>query len=146
MPLLYWKDEYAVHGERLDDRNKRLFFILNSVYDNVISSWNLNYTLPLIDELLAYSVNYFSSEEQFMRVNVVTDLDDKIESTTVFIQAIEALKTDYINKDLKAARDRIIFLIEWFLHHILKVATDIPCDTTGAKTQRGTGTPYRVAP
>ena len=121
MPLLYWKDEYSVNGERLDDRNKRLFFILNSVYDNVISSWNLKYTLPLIDELLVYSKNYFSAEEQHMRVNRMTDLDDQIAKHTVFIHTIETLKANYINKDLKVAKVQITFLIEWFLHQVLKV-------------------------
>jgi len=120
MPLRYWKHEYSTDDKELDNSRKKLFYLLNSVYDNVISSWELKATLPLIDQLFANTEVHFSSEEQYMREHGIADIDDQISKHKVFSDTIATLKINYMNNELNVAKLQIIFLIEWFVLHVLK--------------------------
>ena len=59
MSLFSWKPEYSVHEAILDDHHKQLFKILNSVYENVMNSPELDKVIPKIDALLKYTTCIF---------------------------------------------------------------------------------------
>ena len=65
--LFSWKPEYSINVEDLDNHHQKLFNILNTVYNNVMNSSELDCVYPLIDELSECTTNHFTSEEQHMR-------------------------------------------------------------------------------
>jgi len=120
MPLLNWKPEYTVNDAVLDYHHQKLFDLLNSVYDNVMNSLEVDYVLPVIDELLKYTRLHFSAEEQYMREKSIQDIDAHISKHRGFTYTIEKMKTHYHGNKLEVAQELIIVLGEWLLHHVIK--------------------------
>ncbi|HXE95985.1 MAG TPA: hemerythrin family protein [Dongiaceae bacterium] len=120
MSLFSWKPEYSVHDASLDSHHQKLFAILNSVYENVMNSCELDCILPMIDELSAYTKYHFTAEEQYMREKGIPGIDVHMEEHREFTHKIETLRTSYHNNDLEVSRDLIIVLGEWLLKHVIK--------------------------
>lgn len=120
MPLLRWNPGYTVNDEELDSHHQRLFYLLNTAYENVMNSPELDCVHPIIDELSEYTRYHFSTEEQHMRDKGFYDLDDHIGKHREFAHSIEELRMRYHDNDLEVARELIIVLGEWLLGHVLK--------------------------
>ncbi len=120
MPLFSWKPEYSVHEAVLDCHHKHLFSVLNSVYENVMSSPDLDCLLPKIDQLSTYTKAHFVAEEKYMREKGFSGLDDHIEKHREFARTIESLRARYHNNDLEVAKELIVVLGEWLLQHVIK--------------------------
>jgi hemerythrin-like metal-binding protein len=120
MSLFTWKPEYSVHEARLDSDHQKLFRILNSVYENIMNSSEVDCILPKINELSEYTLYHFSSEEQYMKERGIPDIDNHIAKHREFTNKIEKLRKDYHNNDLETSKDLIIVLGEWLLQHVLK--------------------------
>jgi hemerythrin len=120
MPLLSWKPEYSVHEAVLDNHHKRLFDLLNTVYENVMNSLEVNCVLPVIDELSEYTDSHFSAEERFMREKEFVAIDAHIAKHREFKHTIETMKAHYHGNNLEVTQELIIVLGEWLLNHVLK--------------------------
>jgi hemerythrin-like metal-binding protein len=120
MPLLIWKPEYSVNEVVLDNHHKKLFDLLNSVYENVINSLEVEYVLPVIDELMKYTRLHFFVEEQYMREKKFHDIDAHILKHRGFTHTIEKMKTHYHGNKLEVAQELIIVLGDWLLNHVIK--------------------------
>ncbi len=120
MSLFVWKPEYSVNEAELDNHHQQLFTVLNSVYENVMNSPELDSVLPKIDQLSEYTKCHFSTEEQYMRDTMYPGISEHMEKHTEFTNSIEALRRSYHNNDLEISKDLIIMLGEWLLRHVLK--------------------------
>lgn len=120
MALFSWKSEYSVNDATLDSHHQQLFTLLNSIYENVMSSQQLDCVLPKFEELSEYTIHHFKEEEQYMREISFPDIDDHIAMHREFTKTICELRESYHNNDLEVARELIVVLGEWLLHHVLK--------------------------
>jgi hemerythrin len=120
MPLLSWDPGYSVKEEVLDNHHQELFDLLNTVYENVMNSLEVECVLPIIDKLSEYTGYHFSAEEQYMREKKFHGIDEHIAKHKEFTQTVETLKTRYHDNDLDVTRELIIVLGEWLLHHVLR--------------------------
>jgi hemerythrin-like metal-binding protein len=120
MSLFTWKPEYSVNDQELDKHHQQLFAVLNSVYENVMNSPELDSVLPKIDQLHEYTNIHFLTEEQYMKDNGFPDIDAHIEKHREFATTIDALRTGYHNNDLEVAKDLLVVLGEWLLQHVIK--------------------------
>jgi hemerythrin len=120
MSLFSWKPEYSVNEAILDRHHQQLFAVLNSVYENVMNSPELDCVVPKIDELSNYTKYHFSTEEQYMKDRGLPEIDDHIAMHREFTHAIDTLRASYHNNDLEIAKDLIVMLGEWLLQHVLK--------------------------
>lgn len=120
MSLFSWKPEYSVNDQELDTHHQQLFAVLNSVYENVMNSPELDSVLPKIDQLYEYTNFHFLTEEQHMRDNGFPDIDDHIAKHREFAHTIEKLRTGYHNNDLEVAKELLVVLGEWLLQHVIK--------------------------
>lgn len=119
MPLLRWLPEYSVNEAGLDNDHKKLFDILNTVYENVMNSLDVDCVLPLIEELSEYTKYHLSAEEQHMKEMGFQGIDAHIAEHREFTHKIEALRTRFHGNNLEVARELIILLGEWLLRHVL---------------------------
>jgi hemerythrin len=120
MSLFSWKPEYSVNYELLDKHHQHLFAILNSVYENVMNSPELDCVLPKINELSEYTKYHFLTEEQYMREKGFSGLDDHIAKHREFTNNIETLRMKFHHNDLEVAKNLIVLLGEWLLQHVLR--------------------------
>lgn len=120
MSLFSWKPDYSVHDATLDSHHQKLFTILNTVYEQVMNSPELDSILPMINELSEYTDYHFSAEEQYLKTLQFTGLDEHIAKHREFSRTIDALRNEYHNNDLEVSRELIIVLGEWLLRHVLR--------------------------
>lgn len=120
MSLFTWKPEYSVNEATLDSHHQKLFHILNSVYENVMNSKEVDSILPKLAELSAFTKYHFSIEEQHMRKIGFAGIDGHIAEHREFTHEIETLQSSYHDNDLEVTRELLIVLGEWLLRHVLK--------------------------
>lgn len=120
MSLFIWKPEYSVNDKTLDGHHQQLCNIVNSVYENVMSSQELDSVLTKVDELSEYTNIHFKEEERHMREMNFSGIDDHISKHKEFSHTLTTLQENYHNNDLEVARDLIIVLGNWLLNHVLK--------------------------
>lgn len=120
MPLLNWNPGFSVNDVDLDSHHQQLFRLLNSTYENVMNSLEVNNVLPMIEELSEYTRYHFTVEEQHMRENGYQGIDEHIAKHREFTHSIEKLRSHYHDNDLEVASELIIVLGEWLLGHVLK--------------------------
>jgi hemerythrin-like metal-binding protein len=118
-PLLSWKTEYSVNKAELDSHHIKLFEILNTAYENVMNSLEVDCVLPIIDELSQHTSYHFSEEEQHMREKGFHEIDAHIAKHREFTNTIETLKSNYHGNNLEVAKELIILLGNWLLSHVL---------------------------
>jgi hemerythrin len=119
MPLIQWKENFSVHFEKLDEHHKRFVGIINRLYDSVMTAETLDAVPPIIDELIQYSSYHFSAEEQFMRDTAYQGLDEHMAKHRMYLDKISELQRVKLDDQRELARELIIFLGDWLLHHIL---------------------------
>lgn len=120
MSLFTWKPEYSVNEAVLDGHHRQLFTVLNSVYENVMNSTELDSVIPKIEELTEYTTHHFSTEEAYMKEQGFPEITAHIAKHREFSHTIEALRARYHDNDLDVAKDLIIVLGEWLLQHVIK--------------------------
>jgi hemerythrin-like metal-binding protein len=120
MSLFEWKNEYSVNSAELDSHHQLLFQILNSVYENIMNSTEVDSVLPKLDELLAYTSYHFCTEEQYMMAKNFQEIHEHIALHREFTETITNLRTQYNDNDLEVTKELIIVLGEWLLRHVLK--------------------------
>jgi hemerythrin-like metal-binding protein len=119
MPLLKWKPEYSVSEPELDSHHIMLFGILNTVYENVMNSLEIENVIPAIDRLSEYAKYHLVAEAQHMKEMGYLDIDAHIEEHRQFMHKLELLKNNYHGNNLEVTQELIILLGEWLLHHVL---------------------------
>jgi len=119
MPLLKWKPEYTVNESKLDCHHIKLFEILNAAYEDVMNSSEEQSVGTIVSELADYLAYHFAAEEQYMKDNGYEQIDAHIAEHRAFADRIETLKVNHHDNNLEAAKELIIILGNWVLHHIL---------------------------
>lgn len=66
MAVFAWSDEYGVNVFAMDKHHKKLFSIINELYDLMATSAGDDKIIKIINELLEYTQYHFSEEEQMM--------------------------------------------------------------------------------
>ncbi len=120
MPLFVWKKDYSVGVELLDEHHKNLFRIFNSLYENTMHSKEVEYVLPIIDELQEYTEYHFYAEEKHMREQEFSGIAEHILKHRDFIGRLKSLYSQYRHDDLEVTIELIVVLGNWLLHHVLE--------------------------
>jgi hemerythrin-like metal-binding protein len=119
MELFKWHNTYSVNNEDLDTHHKRLFNILNKLYENCISTDIPNSLDPIVDELVSYSIYHISVEEKHMRDIGYKEIDKQISEHRSFIQRTLRLQQVVDKNDLELTKELIVFLGNWILKHVI---------------------------
>jgi hemerythrin-like metal-binding protein len=82
---------------------------------------DLTYKLdPIVEELVSYSNDHFSAEEQHMRDIGYKDIDKQISEHRSFTQRALQLKRVADKNDLELTKELIVFLGSWILKHVME--------------------------
>jgi hemerythrin-like metal-binding protein len=119
MPLLKWVQEYSVNESELDSHHQKMFDILNRAYENVMNSLEVDYALPIIEELSTLTKYHIAAEELYMRERCCQEMATHVATHREFINNIETLRTNYNGNNLEATKQLIVMLGNWLLHHVI---------------------------
>lgn len=66
MALLEWKDEFSVAVQSIDNQHKKLFAMINDLYDAMRTGKGSQVAPNILVKLVAYAREHFAAEEKLM--------------------------------------------------------------------------------
>lgn len=119
MAVVEWNDKYSVNVEEIDNQHKKLFDILNRLYDSVSTGDSRPELQPILDDLLDYADVHFKTEEKYFdKFNYSESLSHKVEHQE-FVEMVLKFKESFLMHALRFNHPIKTFLLDWLLNHIM---------------------------
>jgi hemerythrin-like metal-binding protein len=119
-----WKQCYSVGLTEFDEHHRKLFELLDKVYDASLLSKQKAVFSEAVSKLAEYTCYHFTAEEQLMEEFCYPGLAVQREEHALFTRNIaELYKIQAFNRD-ECTIDLVEltqFLMNWLTHHILEV-------------------------
>jgi len=119
MPLFAWKDNYLVGVEEIDRHHKKLFEIVNFLYEGCLVPGGTVNVAGKIDELVAYAEYHFAAEEELMRKIGYEGKEEHFRLHRKFISKMQKLQRFSCKSEEELTKELIVFLGRWLLHHVM---------------------------
>lgn len=120
MALMTWSDDFSVHIAHLDAHHRRLFDLVNSLYDAMKQKKAKDILGNVFSELINYTVYHFKAEEElFQKYEYPEYQQHKKEHEDLTKQVLE-LKDKFDKDPLKIVLtiETMEFLKNWLKNHI----------------------------
>lgn len=135
--FIVWSDEYSLGSPTLDQQHKRLFELINSLYEAMQRGVEQNQLKDLLQMLEQYAQHHFDEEEQAMAEVKYPDIVEQRKAHRYFGRRIMEFKHQMQREDL-FPRDILVFMKDWLVAHILnmdqKITPFIAAATEAEKT------------
>ncbi|MHC1761612.1 MAG: bacteriohemerythrin [Negativicutes bacterium] len=121
--MYQWKDEYVLGIDEIDVQHRRLIEIANEVNTVLNDQWRLdkyNQILKVLDELKAYTVYHFQSEEAYMvRIGYKKRFSHAMQHKA-FVEKLKAVDLSEVDEaQEKYLRELLSFITDWVVNHIM---------------------------
>lgn len=114
-----WKSTYELGFTLIDEQHKKLFAIMNNLYEARHNSTSNLIVASSINELINYTLYHFTSEEQlFAQYNYPYSEAHIIEHND-FIMKVNQLKNNEDLGDILLSLKTLDYLKDWTITHIL---------------------------
>ena len=118
MAIIKWTDELSVHIHEIDDQHKKLIDLINKLHEAMLQKQGKQVTSQIIDELAAYTVYHFQTEETYMqKFKYPAFLKHKKEHEG-FVTSVENFQKDFEAGKLGLSLEIMTFLKDWVTKHI----------------------------
>jgi len=118
MPFINWQDIYSVHDPEMDKQHKKFVDLLESLYDAMKRGGGKDQIVKTINELIAYTVYHFDSEEKLMRDIGFEGFESNKAIHEDLKKQIIDIQTRINNNEAISAEQVLSFLRNWLLNHI----------------------------
>jgi len=118
MPLFTWSDKYSIGNFEIDNQHKKLFDILNRLFDICVGTNEVDTVEAVMEDLGAYADYHFKFEEQHMRDVGYKDLDKHIVEHNFFTKEIMFAKRRQMHNKSEPDNKLIEFLSNWLIQHV----------------------------
>lgn len=121
MAFFIWKDEYSVKVNQLDDQHKRLFTMLDEVYDKMMEFKGGETVASVLSGIVNYTMTHLADEERLMQSYGYPEYA----SHKLAHDNLKARVQEYLDKEARGERvdliDVALFLKNWLFSHIAEV-------------------------
>lgn len=123
-------DEFRTQIPLVDKEHETLFKLVRQTYDLVHDEFcvdKFDNIVAILEELRNYTIKHFADEERYMKSINYDGLAEQVAAHTAFVEQLNNLDLDEIDRDQEGALDDLIkFLLNWLVQHILKVDKKMP--------------------
>jgi hemerythrin len=119
--LIPWTDAYSVKVGIIDSQHKTLVNLINDLHQAMMKRAGKEQMGKVIGELLKYTKNHFTAEENLLRSRAYPELKIQEAEHASFVQAITDFQKKFQNNELGLTLQMMDFLKDWLSHHILVV-------------------------
>jgi len=118
MALVKWDPSYSVKVNRLDEDHKKLFAMINTLHEAMLTGHGNEKVKETVKQLVDYTKFHFAAEEAFFEKTKYPGLPAHRAEHQAFVKRVEQFQ-----KDLAAGKGGQsisvgIFLNEWLTNHI----------------------------
>ncbi len=118
--LIGWSDTYKIGIRSIDDQHRKLFDLINKLYQTYGQSKSRSELKKVIVELVDYTVYHFGFEEDIFKKINYPSTTKHIEQHKKFVQKVQDFKSKFDEGDVSVALDIVHFLQDWLVSHIMK--------------------------
>ena len=120
MPLFTWSDKYSIGNFEIDNQHKKLFDILNRLFDICVGKNEVDTVEAVMEDLVSYTDYHFRFEEQYMRDVEYNDIERHMSLHKYFSARLLDIKEREKNDNNDLCRELIYFLGNWLKHHVVE--------------------------
>ncbi len=118
MALFTWTDDFSVEVEAMDNQHKKLFNLINELYDALNDGKGTDIMNKVVKELVDYTKVHFKEEEEILEKINYGELGKQKEMHKVFIDKLNDLKGKVLTGNITAPMQTMSFLKDWLAKHI----------------------------
>ncbi len=118
MAFLKWSDVLSVHVTEIDEQHQKLIQLINTLHDAMLEKKGKDVLANILDELAAYTVYHFSTEEKYMQQCNFPGLVNHKKEHDTFVGKVDSFIKDYQANRLGITIELMTFLKEWVSNHI----------------------------
>lgn len=126
--MFLWNENYVTGFHIIDEQHENIFSITKRVSD---MANNLNATLSdvlsdVFEEMIAYTIYHFATEEEFWEKNHPEMLDGQRTDHQWFIDEVNAFELSKMETEKEGfVNDMLIKLTYWITNHVIQEIEDI---------------------
>lgn len=114
-----WREEYSVGLVRFDDEHKVMIGMISTLHESMRTGQAVVQILPIIDGLIAYTLNHFAHEEQaFLQTGYPSAVVHRLQHEKLKAQVMEFRARASFESSSALALDLAQFLHDWLIVHI----------------------------
>ncbi|OHB77937.1 MAG: hypothetical protein A2Z25_12100 [Planctomycetes bacterium RBG_16_55_9] len=147
MEVIEWNESYSVGVEELDEQHKRLFKMINTLFEAPATGMGPQSLSYLLADMREYASVHFSTEERYMSECAYPDTANHIRAHQYYRNQVNALCARNVTDKSQLPADMLRFLYEWLAEHILscdkRYAPFLARDRSTGQLSGSTSTPLR---
>lgn len=119
--LFVWNDEYSVGIPEIDEQHRRLFDLINRLYDETMQGRSDEVLGTTLKELVDYTQTHFGFEEKLMQAAAYPAFREHQQEHIRLVKEVSDFiaKTPHKSRNV-IANELITFLFDWLTGHILE--------------------------
>lgn len=120
MPLITWNPTFSVGIAEVDEQHKKLIDIINRLFDAMKKGKGKLVLVPVVRELVDYTVYHFGTEESLFREYGYPESEEHKREHDEFTRRTIDFLEDSNRGQKMITVDVLDYLTEWLRHHILE--------------------------
>ncbi len=120
MNIIEWDaNKHAVNILSFDDDHKKIFKLLNDLFDKMSSGHGAEIISSLLKELKEYGVKHFKAEEELMEKYFYPETDIHKKEHNDFKEKVNSLSARFDAGDKLLTVESFFFLKDWVNKHVM---------------------------
>lgn len=119
MGVINWDESYSVGVQELDNQHKKLFKMLDELFESVDTASNSQTVSEVLAGLREYALVHFETEERYMSESGYPEIESHKWAHEQFRKKVDNLCSSGTARPQQVLTDILNFLYEWLTNHIL---------------------------
>jgi hemerythrin-like metal-binding protein len=115
-----WTTQYSVKVNELDNQHKKLFDLINQLYDALNQGKGKEIVGPILDGLISYIRSHFSTEEKILSAQHYPEFTQHRQQHDLFVKKVFELQAQYQSGQLAMSANVLSYMRDWLVSHIMK--------------------------
>ena len=113
-----WKEEYSMQVIEIDDQHKHFVSILNNLYDAMKKMELEQRAESIVQELVAYAVNHFATEEKYMQQFNYEGTEEHKNQHQELLGKVTVFVERFSKEGTNIVPELLSFLEDWLVGHL----------------------------
>ncbi|MGC1455301.1 MAG: bacteriohemerythrin [Nitrospirota bacterium] len=119
MGYLKWKNKYSVNVAEIDEQHKKLFDLVNAMYDAMHAGKGSDVIGTVVDEFVDFTDYHFKAEERLLLQHGYPDFDLHKEMHDTLVRKAQSLKEAFDSGHSPTTIEVMLLMANWLNLHIL---------------------------
>jgi len=118
MPIMEWTTDLSVSVSEIDEQHKKLIALINKLHDAMRAGQGKQALEGTLQELAAYTVYHFQTEEKYMEQFKYPRLPSHKAEHAAFVKKVTDFQKEFAENRLGLSLELMNFLKDWVNNHI----------------------------